>query len=134
MPTCPQPRSTPAPTPKPNAKPSRAPASRSPPNPWPTGQQTKISSHGSTASASNTIGLCGRNEHARLCYQRRCSCQPHNPAIHVMADDAEPGEPEHGHQLFEIGYVGAGVVIARRVPLAAAPAAEVWRDDEVIRA
>src|SRR5271165_4881522 len=90
MPTCPPPRSTPAPTPKPNAKPSRAPTSRSPPNPWPTGQQTKISSHGSTASASNTIGLCGRNRHAWLCYQRRCCCQPHNPAIHIMTQVVDP--------------------------------------------
>src|SRR5271165_6144832 len=107
MPTCPPPRSTPAPTPKPNAKPSRAPTSRSPPNPWPTGQQTKISSHGSTASASNTIGLCGRNRHARLCYQRRCCCQPHNPAIHIMPQDmgAEVGAGE-------CRVAGPGLVLA----------------------
>src|SRR5215471_7484638 len=86
MPTCPPPRSTPEPTPKPNAKPSKAPTSRSPLSPYLTGQQTKISSHGSTASASNTIGLCGRNEPAWLCYQRRCCCQPHNPAIHIMTE------------------------------------------------
>src|SRR6266581_6528283 len=87
MPTCPPPRSTPEPTPKPNAKPSKAPTSHSPLSPCLTGQQTKISSHGSTASASNTIGLCGRNQHARLCYQRRCYYRPHNPAIHIMPQD-----------------------------------------------
>src|SRR5689334_22629162 len=84
MPTCPQPRSTPAPTPKPNAKPSRAPTSPSPPNPCPTGHQTKISSNGSTASASDTIELCGRNEPTWLRYQRRCCFRPHNPAVHIM--------------------------------------------------
>src|SRR6266705_594181 len=106
MPTCPQPRSTPAPTPKPNAKPSRAPTSRSPPNPCPTGQQTKISSNGSTASASNTIGLCGRNEPAWLCCQRRSCFRPHNPAVHIMAEDVR-ADAAAGAGIVEAGGVAA---------------------------
>src|SRR5712692_9565127 len=82
----PLPRSTPEPTPKPNAKPSKAPTSRSPPSPCPTGQQTRTSSNGSTDSASNTTGLCGRNQHARLCYQGRCCFRPHNTAVHIMPE------------------------------------------------
>src|SRR6185437_10655268 len=65
----------------------KPPTSRSPPSPCPTGQQTKISDLGSTASASNTIGLCDRNQHARLCYQRRCYCRLHNTAVHIMTKD-----------------------------------------------
>src|SRR6266704_2635539 len=45
-------------------------------------------------------GLCGRNEPAWLCYQRRCCFRPHNPAIHIMAEgvraDGLGGERRQG--------------------------------------
>src|SRR6266481_7188506 len=35
--------------------------------------------------------LCGRNQHARLCYQGRCCFRPHNTAVHIMTERVRGG-------------------------------------------
>jgi hypothetical protein len=86
-------------------------------------QRTKISSNGSTDSVSNTTGLCGRNEHAPLCHQRRyghpslCRARgdpgafPQQERVQVRARQAVRREYPAGRRLFGQEPAG-GVLIA----------------------
>ncbi len=59
--------------------------SLTPERPCPTGQQTRISSNGSTTPAGKTPGYVAGNGPARRRRQRKHPYRPHNPAVHVMA-------------------------------------------------